>query len=993
MLDEDDLQAICANIYDKDHRIREATGKFIAEVILESDVEHRLPAATKANKKKKSSEEEEQKTAQRLRLKSLVELIQQSEDQHPDVADFTVDAMWGKTDALTSWETMTDLLSARNSEDALQGAQTTVLARILLLCVRKAFGETVIEGGKASTDKEDVRNSNIQDYTLHLAKTLPGLLTLYSSNHDVCSYLVEIPRFFPLDAFASFRLKSNLEELMKHLADLFLRSANPEIFDHAARTFAYLSQEHPYQREVDAAFQGVVETSVRRFRESQDPVNRSRASASSRDSSEALLVATQRIDALAAYDKSLHRRDDALFGDVVSLLETRLEARAPRRKSSDASDVPEEVAVLCIEIAVHQLMWELTKVVSPQIGKTAKKQQKKKAPKRRAKQDESVAEEPSSVAPVDDEEDIPQSQFTQDDPKPGSEATAANKAAAIDKVEEMSRRLFKTLPVIFTDDISDMVREKAFRKVCWLLVAFTPALAQQDPSLAPIVYSCDSELASQLEAFYNQAMATPTETDEETDRKLELTQAFSAAIIKNVLSYRSFDYAPSVLVHFVQHGPIISEAIKTVLQQLREHFAEHGKDIIFGALQRSFQALQLAAAHLKKQKAVQDGAEGSNGKKKKGAKAGKKRKEPDSDEESGDEEEEDYSRLSRLAHRLSDSYGIRGNIKGALRESLYNVVLRGLRFALDDEKNRSRFISEAIMPFVAKLDSAAAGTVLKNIEPDRSIGRLFSALDENDDDLRPFFDLKDACARLSRGEKATPKKPAASGRGGAGSRAKRKLFDEEEEVDEISVDEEEDELPRTSRTSRASTPKTAAASRPRRSSSAKYTGLDSSNEESDQEDTGDAAEPADQEPDANSSVASSNHSPVTRKRNSSSAAAQDAASSPTARMRDRKQDQPDQESSRESVDRKRSAKTEIARKKSSAKASDDAEEEATQKRSKRPRASEMAPLYDSSGSPAPAAEEEDDEILEPVLSPPKRAKVASADSSAPSQNRRSTRNK
>lgn len=939
------MNKICNNIYDRDHKIREATGKFISEVILERLVEYRLPAAQQKARRNSANRVGEDSTtsAHRLRLKSLVELVQQMADSHPDVADYSVDSLWGKTDSLLQWEVMTELLLTNSGDDSLSSDQFPIMARLLNLSVRKACGDVLIEGGK-STDKEFFKNVHVQDLTVHLSKTLPALLNKFSANPTVAAFLVELPRFFPLDAFASFRLKSHLQELLKHLSDLFLKSVDSDIFDHVARTFTYLAQEHAYQRDVDVAFQEVVETSTRRFREAQDQANRSKGEG-------VLLIATQRITALAGYDSSLHRRDDNLFADVLSLLEARLEARGPRRGSSPVSDVPEEVAALCIEVSVHQIVWELSKIVPS--AASAKKTAAKKRAAQPPAADEMSVEEPSSAAPVDDSINIPDSQLTQDSPagKPG-ETTAANKAA-IDRVEEMSRRLFKVLPTIFTSDISDSLREIAFRQVCWLLVAFTPSLAVADPSLAPVVYSCEADLASQLQAFYDRNMSTPTDNDDEVDRKLALTQAFGATVVKNVLSHRSYDFAPSLLVHFVQHDQIITEAIKTILQQLRENFADHEKDYILGTLQRSFKAATIAVAHLNR-KEEESASESISNKKKSTPK--KKKPAPRTTEDTIDEDEI-FSSFSRLSQRLADSYGIRGNIRGAARLALYEIVLRGLKFALADDKERARFVSDGLMPFVSKLDNAAAGSVLQNILSERAIGRLYSALDENDDDLSPFFQVKEACSRMSHGDKPTGRK-AANPRSARKSKVARQQEDEEEsDVADSPSEGDED-------SSDGLAKKTAAASRPRRQAAPIPT----------------KPESADSDSESSQELPPS----VTRKR-SSRVKPSTALGSPVTHKRSEKVDDEEGDAPSSEDD---SESEEILHKRSKSKSKLPVSSPVASKRSKRARASDIAPLYadDPSSAPKPSQDENDDNILEPALS--KRPKRNSTGSASPSQSKK-----
>jgi hypothetical protein len=958
-------------------------------VILDDAVVHQLPAAkTKKRKGSESADDDADKTATRLRLKSLIELIHATTEKHPDVADYVVDSLWGRTDALTAWESMTELLSAKTGDEALNDEECGIMARILNLAVRKAFGDVIIEGTKPAVEKEGVRNEHIQDYTLHLSKSLPGLLNQYTSDSTVCTYLVEIPRFFPLDAFASFRLKSNLDDLLKHLSDLFLRSIDPLIFDHVARTFSYLSQEHTYQREVDVVFQEVVEVAAGRFREARDGGNRGKASRKS-ESTDALLIATQRIDALASYDRSLHRRDELLFSDVVALLESRLQAREPR-KGPAVGDIPEEVASLCIDIAVHQIMWELTKLASTLPNKAAGK--KKAAPKKgkRAPVSES-AEEPSSVQ--QDEDDIPASQFTQEDTKDSGETTAANKQAALMRLEEMSRKLFQVLPQLFRNDSSQSLRETAFRKVCWLLVAFTPALAVQDPTFKKIVYNCDNELATAIVAFYEKAMASPTDSDDEAERKLSLTQAFGATIVKNVLSDQSYRFAPSVLVHFVKHDSVVADAIRSFLQQLRQNFPDNEKDFIVGSMNLAFEASLIARENRSRSEDVSESDEASTSKKT-SKRGGRKAKEAEDDADA-----DDFANFSKLAHRLADSYGIRGNIKGSLRQGLYNVVLAGLHLCLRSPKKYVFYVSEGLLAFVMKLDNNAADRVLANIvDLDRPIGREYNKLNSDDDAMRPFFELKEACARMSKGEKATPRKAVTKARGATGGRAKRSLQYEEdqEEAGELSSEEEEEDgSVEVIRKRSAPAKATAAAARPRRQSSAKYAESDDSEEEEDgdQDDEASTGAEGDGSSDAierkrNSRAPSgASETPMERKR--SSRTAKEASSTPIERKRSapargtpqspKSASDDESNSDDEALERKRSTKSQPRVEDES---DDDRDDEVVKKRSKKRKVSEIAPLYEDNGSQPKSsqASEPDDSILEPALEA-KRAKTS--DSASP----------
>lgn len=66
-----------------------------------------------------------------------------------------------------------------------------------------------------------------------------------------------------------------------------------------------------------------------------------------------------------------------------------------------------------------------------------------------------------------------------------------------------------------------------------------------------------------------------------TNRKLRLVEAFAKTITTNVLTQHSEEYASYILVHFVRHGPEVSDLIKAFLHELRETPMVNHADHVF----------------------------------------------------------------------------------------------------------------------------------------------------------------------------------------------------------------------------------------------------------------------------------------------------------------------------------------------------------------------------------------------------------------------------
>lgn len=326
-MDEDDINRIYALISDENAAIRFAAGEFIYQHLLNKT------GADPANPDHDAQ------------LRAFLDFIEEK-TQHAELPNYIVDALWGKAAVLKDWTAMTNLLLTESQKKALSDSQQTLLVRILNCSVKKACGEKIVPKTKADPDHKDKKEAiqeNKSKLSEHLVKALPQVLQKFKADKEKTADLVEIPQYFDLEVYSTFRLTTQHKELLKLLQEIFNKSVDESTFRNIAKTLSYFQQENENARQTDVAINELSDTAFTKFRSALD-------NAESEESEEelALTLALQRLAELTKYLGLAHLDD--LFDSVDNALRGNLAAHG------------DECVVRALDILFYQLAWARSKI-------------------------------------------------------------------------------------------------------------------------------------------------------------------------------------------------------------------------------------------------------------------------------------------------------------------------------------------------------------------------------------------------------------------------------------------------------------------------------------------------------------------------------------------------------------------------------------------------------------------------------------------------------
>jgi len=290
--------------------------------------------------------------------------------------------------------------------------------------------------------------------------------------------------------------------------------------------------------------------------------------------------------------------------------------------------------------------------------------------------------------------------------------------AAID-IEKTSRAAQQPIlknASIFVDHLHTLLKtnsvalkEKAFLQLSDTLITFNRTYKEYKKVLSGIAYEASEELIKDIVDFFQSEMKNMDDTstlstqkegedialdivsiiEKENyvcNRKVDFIAALGKLIAYNTFGGRYKDHAPEILIHFVDHGKSVSDAIKNFLSLLRTN-QPSDFDYIFATLRKKFESLN--------------------------------------------RDEIDYEPLVKLASRFSASYGITKTAES--RSSHANLISQCVRYVSENVKDHAQFLSFAALPFLSKLDSLAAKTLINDYNE-----KMKSVNDEENEYLSSF---------------------------------------------------------------------------------------------------------------------------------------------------------------------------------------------------------------------------------------------------------------
>lgn len=158
--------------------------------------------------------------------------------------EILIQALWNKTSAVKSWETMCELLKRGEKINTTQLSDAE----------KKIIVYMLVAGLKFLCNSPDKKQKHIMiSFTSTLMHQLPGLLIFYSLDSETLKELVKIPMFLDMSAFTSKDLKEPFFRLLNVLVDLYVKSDNLEIICMTVQSLAKLAREpHTLQKEAKA---------------------------------------------------------------------------------------------------------------------------------------------------------------------------------------------------------------------------------------------------------------------------------------------------------------------------------------------------------------------------------------------------------------------------------------------------------------------------------------------------------------------------------------------------------------------------------------------------------------------------------------------------------------------------------------------------------------------------------------------------------------------
>jgi hypothetical protein len=213
LLSDDDLERVYGLVSDYDGRIRFRAAAFVNDYFLENVVATKAKSRFAALKKKKDE------TAFII-TSQLLELLDMVEKYAFGFPDYLVDTLWGKSEILTSWSAMSDLLLNPGDKLTTTGKATLLeftkvkdgillLSKFMTACIKRAAGEEIVPRTKsepAHRDTPAVREQNLNNISIHFVPLLPKLINKFSENEEIISHLAQIPQYFLLDVYSKFEL-------------------------------------------------------------------------------------------------------------------------------------------------------------------------------------------------------------------------------------------------------------------------------------------------------------------------------------------------------------------------------------------------------------------------------------------------------------------------------------------------------------------------------------------------------------------------------------------------------------------------------------------------------------------------------------------------------------------------------------------------------------------------------------------------------------------
>ena len=151
---------------------------------------------------------------------------------------------------LRDWPAMTEMLleEPTNKNDALEPNAELALIDIILSTVSQAAsgspgGRTGVIKRTNITVKERTKQDNdVTAFTEHFITELPKLITKYQSDPDRLNLLLQIPRYFKLELYATNRQEANLDLLLKQLANVMQINIQDEVLENCCRVFELLCE-------------------------------------------------------------------------------------------------------------------------------------------------------------------------------------------------------------------------------------------------------------------------------------------------------------------------------------------------------------------------------------------------------------------------------------------------------------------------------------------------------------------------------------------------------------------------------------------------------------------------------------------------------------------------------------------------------------------------------------------------------------------------------
>lgn len=161
-----------------------------------------------------------------------------------------VDALYGRVDALSNWDLITNWLKSSKAAELFGHAGVTNLAQVLCLAVIKATRGTLLpdqptEKKARVREVQEALAKARQDATLLLMKELPTLLKKLQTDPIQVSCLVAIVPEMKLELYSLKRQENGLSSLLNVVLDIMFKHEELQVAQECIRTIAICAQEGP----------------------------------------------------------------------------------------------------------------------------------------------------------------------------------------------------------------------------------------------------------------------------------------------------------------------------------------------------------------------------------------------------------------------------------------------------------------------------------------------------------------------------------------------------------------------------------------------------------------------------------------------------------------------------------------------------------------------------------------------------------------------------